>query len=90
MDKDRVEGAEKGIICKVKEVAGKVLGYAKLETEGKTAEAAGKIQNAVGGVKDTLKETTAEEGQRLHSVDRLPAGRDILDETGIRAARVII
>jgi uncharacterized protein YjbJ (UPF0337 family) len=55
MDKDRVEGAEKGIIGKVKEVAGKVLGDAKLETEGKTDEAAGKIQNAVGGVKDKLK-----------------------------------
>ena len=40
---------------KAKEVAGKVLGDAKLESEGKTDQAAGKIQNAVGGVKDTLK-----------------------------------
>ena len=55
MDKDRVEGAEKGIIGKVKEVAGKVLGDAKLETEGKTDKAAGKVQNTVGGIKDTLK-----------------------------------
>ena len=55
MDKDRVEGAEKGIIGKVKEVAGKVLGDAKLESEGKADQAAGKVQNAVGGVKDTLK-----------------------------------
>jgi uncharacterized protein YjbJ (UPF0337 family) len=37
------------------EVAGKVLGDAKLESEGKADKAAGKIQNAVGGVKDTLK-----------------------------------
>jgi uncharacterized protein YjbJ (UPF0337 family) len=55
VDKDRIEGAEKGIIGKVKEVAGKVLGDAKLESEGKADQAAGKVQNAVGGVKDTLK-----------------------------------
>ena len=40
---------------KIKEVAGKVLGDAKLESEGKADKAAGKIQNAVGGVKDTLR-----------------------------------
>ena len=55
MDKDRIEGAEKGIIGKVKEVAGKVLGDAKLESEGKADQVAGKVQNAVGGLKDTLK-----------------------------------
>ncbi|HXN88840.1 MAG TPA: CsbD family protein [Methylocella sp.] len=55
MDKDRVEGSEKGIIGKIKEVAGKVLGDAKLESEGKAEQATGKVQNAVGGVKDTLK-----------------------------------
>jgi uncharacterized protein YjbJ (UPF0337 family) len=55
MDKDRIEGSEKGIIGKIKEVAGKVLGDAKLESEGKAGQAAGKVQNAVGGVKDTLK-----------------------------------
>ena len=55
MDKDRIEGSEKGIIGKVKEVAGKVLGDAKVESEGKADKAAGKVQNAVGGVKDTLK-----------------------------------
>jgi uncharacterized protein YjbJ (UPF0337 family) len=55
MDKDRVEGSAKEIKGKAKEVAGKVLGDAKLESEGKTDQAAGKIQNAVRGVKDTLK-----------------------------------
>jgi len=54
MDKDRVEGSEKGIIGKVKEVAGKVLGDAKLQSDGKAEQAAGKVQNAVGGLKDTL------------------------------------
>jgi uncharacterized protein YjbJ (UPF0337 family) len=55
MDKDRIEGSEKGIIGKVKEAAGKVLGDTKLESEGKSDKAAGKVQNTVGGIKDTLK-----------------------------------
>jgi uncharacterized protein YjbJ (UPF0337 family) len=55
MDKDRVEGSAKEIKGKTKEIAGKVLGDAKLESEGKADQVAGKIQNAVGGVKDTLK-----------------------------------
>jgi len=52
MDKDRIKGsAENGA---VKEAAGKVFGNKKLETDGKTDEAAGKVQNAVGGLKDAL------------------------------------
>jgi uncharacterized protein YjbJ (UPF0337 family) len=35
---------------------GKATGDAKLETEGKTQQVAGKIQNAVGGIKDALKD----------------------------------
>jgi uncharacterized protein YjbJ (UPF0337 family) len=55
MDKDRVEGSAKEIKGTTKEVVGKVLGDAKLESEGRAGQAAGKIQNAVAGVKDTLK-----------------------------------
>ena len=40
----------------MKEVAGKVTGDSKLETEGKVQQTAGKIQNAVGGFKDAVKE----------------------------------
>ena len=32
-----------------------MLGDAKLESEGKADQAAGKVQNAVGGLKDTLR-----------------------------------
>jgi hypothetical protein len=32
-----------------------VLGDAKLQTDGKAEQAAGKVQNAVGGLKDTVK-----------------------------------
>ena len=55
MDKDRIEGSAKQAKGAIKEVAGKVSGDAKLETEGKSDKAAGKVQNAVGGLKDTLR-----------------------------------
>jgi uncharacterized protein YjbJ (UPF0337 family) len=55
MDKDRVEGSWEQAKGKVKEVAGKATGDAKLEGEGKAQKTAGKIQNAVGGVKDALR-----------------------------------
>lgn len=55
MDKDRIEGSARQVKGAVKEATGKVLGDAKLESEGKADKAAGKIQNAVGGIKDTLR-----------------------------------
>ncbi len=55
MDKDRLEGSAKQAKGGIKEVAGKVTGDAKLEAEGKSDKAAGKVQNAVGGLKDTLR-----------------------------------
>ena len=55
MDKDRVDGAlEKGK-GSLKETAGKLTGDSKLEAEGKGSKIAGKVQNAVGGIKDALK-----------------------------------
>jgi uncharacterized protein YjbJ (UPF0337 family) len=56
MNKDRVEGSFEQAKGKVKEVAGKATGDAKLEGEGKAQQVAGKVQNAVGGVKDSVKE----------------------------------
>ena len=55
MDKDRISGSAQQAKGKVKEVAGKITGDAKLETKGKSEKAAGKIRNAVGGLKDTLR-----------------------------------
>ena len=55
MDKDRVAGIAKQMKGSVKETAGKVTGDAKLKADGKADKTAGKIQNAVGGVKDTLR-----------------------------------
>jgi uncharacterized protein YjbJ (UPF0337 family) len=56
MDKDRIAGAAKGIKGSLKELIGKAVGDAKLQSDGKAEQTAGKIQNAVGGVKDTVRE----------------------------------
>jgi uncharacterized protein YjbJ (UPF0337 family) len=56
MDKDRIDGAAKQMKGAVKEGVGKAVGDAKLQGEGKADKAAGQVQNAVGGVKDALKE----------------------------------
>jgi uncharacterized protein YjbJ (UPF0337 family) len=56
MDKDRIAGAAKEVKGSVKEVMGKVVGDAKLQSDGKAERTAGKIQNAVGGIKDTVRE----------------------------------
>lgn len=55
MDKDRIKGAAEQAKGKVKEVAGKVTGDSKLEGEGKADQVGGKIQNTIGGIKDTLR-----------------------------------
>lgn len=55
MDNDRIKGSMKTIKGSLKEGAGKVLGDSKLEAEGKMDKASGRIQNAVGGVKDSFR-----------------------------------
>ena len=56
MNKERIEGSLDQAKGKVKEIAGKVTGDAKLEAEGKTDQVKGKVKNAIGGVKDAAKE----------------------------------
>ena len=55
MDKDRIKGAAKQAKGAVKEAVGKAIGDAKLTTEGRSDKVEGKIQNAVGGLKDALR-----------------------------------
>ena len=50
MDKNRVAGSIKEIRGAAKEAVGKAVGDAKLQNDGKTEKAVGKIQNAVGGL----------------------------------------
>jgi len=55
MDKDRIAGAAKVIKGSVKETIGKAVGDAKLQSDGKADKVEGKVQNAVGGLKDAVK-----------------------------------
>jgi uncharacterized protein YjbJ (UPF0337 family) len=55
MDKDRIAGSAKQVKGALKQAAGKIVGDAKLESEGQVDKVEGKIQNAVGSLKDTLK-----------------------------------
>lgn len=56
MDKDRVAGSARQVKGAVKEVFGKVTGDKKIQAEGKADKVAGKVQNAVGGAKDAVRE----------------------------------
>lgn len=55
MDKDRIAGTVKQAKGVVKEAAGKLLGDVMLATEGRQDKIVGKVQNAIGGIKDALK-----------------------------------
>ena len=55
MNKDRIAGAVKEIKGSIKETVGKAAGDAKLEADGGADKVEGKIQNVIGGLKDTLK-----------------------------------
>ena len=55
MDKDRIEGSAKQAGGAIKEGVGKITGDAKLQADGKAEKAAGKVQNAVGGAKDAIR-----------------------------------
>ena len=56
MDKDRIEGSANQAKGALKQVAGKITGDAKLQAEGAADKAKGKVQNAVGGAKDALRD----------------------------------
>jgi uncharacterized protein YjbJ (UPF0337 family) len=55
VDKDRIKGSAEQAKGKMKEWTGKTLGDKKMESEGKADQVKGKVQNAVGGLKDTLR-----------------------------------
>ncbi|QRM27634.1 CsbD family protein [Microvirga sp. VF16] len=56
MDQDRIEGSAKTLSGRVKEFFGRMFGDSKLRAEGKMDQAEGRIQNAVGGLKDSLRD----------------------------------
>lgn len=56
VDEDRAAGIGHQIKGTLKEVAGKVTGDTKTEAEGTAEKTAGKVQNTVGGAKDSVRD----------------------------------
>ncbi len=56
MDKDRVIGSAKVVKGKVKVATGKAIGDAKLVSKGEADKIEGKVQNAIGSIKDTIRD----------------------------------
>jgi uncharacterized protein YjbJ (UPF0337 family) len=56
MDKNRVEGSIKEVKGATKEAVGKAIGDAKLRSDGKAEKTVGKVQNAVGGLNDAVRD----------------------------------
>jgi uncharacterized protein YjbJ (UPF0337 family) len=56
MDKDRILGAAKEVKGAAKVAIGRAMGDAKLQSDGKADKVEGKVQNAVGGLKDTARD----------------------------------
>ena len=55
MNKDRIAGAAKQAKGAIEETAGHLLGDTKLVADGQKDKVDGKVQNAIGGLKDALK-----------------------------------
>jgi len=55
IDKDRVKGSGNQAKGTIKEALGEITGDAKLQSEGKADKVKGKVQNAIGGVKDAVR-----------------------------------
>ena len=58
MNKDRIIGAAKTVAGNIKQSVGKGVGDQKTVADGKTEAVEGKVQNAVGGVKDAIRSIT--------------------------------
>jgi uncharacterized protein YjbJ (UPF0337 family) len=56
VDPDRTEGSMKKMGGNLKEGAGNLLGDEKMKHEGQSDQAEGKLQNAWGGAKDSVRE----------------------------------
>jgi uncharacterized protein YjbJ (UPF0337 family) len=56
MDKDRIVGSAKQIKGSIKEAICEATGDAKLQSDGRADKVEGKVQNAIGGVKDVVRD----------------------------------
>ena len=68
MNKQRIIGLGKRIKGSIKMAAGKAIGDSKLQAAGEIDQVEGKAQDAIGMIKDSLKQKTA----RAASARRYP------------------
>ncbi len=61
MDQDRIAGSIRQVAGSVRQMIGKLPGDRKIALRGRADIAAGKVQNAVGGLKDTAREIVGKE-----------------------------
>ena len=54
--KEQSEGSIKEVKGAAKEAVGKAIGDAKLQSDGKAEKTVGKVQNAVGGLNDAVRD----------------------------------
>ena len=59
MDENRVAGSIEEVKCAAKVAIGQAIGDAKLQSDGEADKAAGKIQNAAGGLDDAVRDAEA-------------------------------
>jgi uncharacterized protein YjbJ (UPF0337 family) len=55
MNRDHIKGSARQAKGSVKSAAGRVTGDSKLQAEGKAGRVGGKIQKAVGSIKDKMR-----------------------------------
>ena len=55
MNRDHIKGSARQARGSVKSAAGKLTGDSKLQAEGKAEKLGGKIQKAVGSIKDKMR-----------------------------------
>ena len=77
MDKDRVEGKAKDIAGRVERQAGEWTGSEEHQAKGLSKQVEGKVQNAVGKVKDAARDMAKDaERDRDERMERdVPPGR---------------
>ena len=63
VDHDRTEGSAKQMGGEMKEGAGKLFGDEKMKREGEADQAEGKLQNALGSVKDEAREAGSDDSE---------------------------
>jgi uncharacterized protein YjbJ (UPF0337 family) len=56
MDKDRIKGAANQAKGAIEKAVGKAAGDTKLQADGNADRTKGKVQSAIGGAKDTIRD----------------------------------